>query len=985
MATSVVHARLAVTVSLLALCIAAPALAQTAQDGPATEVDDIIVTAQKREESIQDVPIAVSAFTAENLDAMKIEGGSELMRAIPNVAFSKSNFSMYNFAIRGIGSKAISASSDPGVAVSFNNTPLIRNRLFEQEYLDVSRVEVLRGPQGTLYGRNATAGVVNMIPNLPGPDFEGMAKGETGTFGTLRGQVMMNLPVTDTFWVRAAGSFTQRDGFDYNQFNDTYINDRDLWSTRLSAAWEPSDRFRANLIWEHFEEDDQRSRTGKQLCTMDPGPDRVGSVAITDPLTRGRLSQGCLPGSLYEDAAFGTPNGLSMAQYYAAGMSIGYTTNVPSTRKQVFLVDTKVNPYEGVVQSRDFRKVSTIIDPVYRAKNDVYQLNIEFDFSDSLKFTSQTSYADDNYYSIQDYARNPSNEVFADSSNRFDVFRRPISSLVSPGGVYTDPQLGPSKRILSADLSQSDNRQFYQEFRLQSDFDGMFNFNVGANYLNFKTQDDYYVFNNLFSLIAEYFYNNDVTQQAKVSLVCDDSLTSKECVYVDPTSLDNLAGDGHNYFRSKNVVETESFGVFGEGYWDLNPELRLTLGLRYTRDEKTTTPYPSQLLLGSWPTLGFGPATGGSVRRGYYALDDIEQKWGAVTGRAVLDWKPREDTLIYASYARGYKGGGANPPRADINPIVVQYQPLAETFDPEYVNAFEIGAKNSFYDGRLRLNATAFYYDYTDYQVSQIVDRISLNENFDAKSMGLELEAVYRPTPNFRIDANLGYLRTRIGDGESSIDVMNRTQGNEDWMVIRPWLQVPSNCIAPKKHVEAILGHPKIVQEGTVFPLAALCSGSLRYGTFTEGMDSSTKFWEIFGIKYNPLLEAPNGGRGFEADLSGNELPNAPKLTANIGAQYSFDVNNWNVTVRGDYYRQSSSYFRVYNTDYDKLKGWGNVNLSASAEDYSRGIVLGIYVKNLFNESPIVDAFTNSDDSMLTTNIFTLDPRIVGFNVRKTF
>jgi iron complex outermembrane receptor protein len=150
-------------------------------------------------------------------------------------------------------------------------------------------------------------------------------------------------------------------------------------------------------------------------------------------------------------------------------------------------------------------------------------------------------------------------------------------------------------------------------------------------------------------------------------------------------------------------------------------------------------------------------------------------------------------------------------------------------------------------------------------------------------------------------------------------------------------------------------------------------------------MDSSTKFWEIFGIKYNPLLEAPNGGRGFEADLSGNELPNAPKLTANIGAQYSFDVNNWNVTVRGDYYRQSSSYFRVYNTDYDKLKGWGNVNLSASAEDYSRGIVLGIYVKNLFNESPIVDAFTNSDDSMLTTNIFTLDPRIVGFNVRKTF
>src|SRR5690606_39286185 len=122
-------------------------------------------------------------------------GGSELMRAIPNVSFSKNNFSMYNFSIRGIGTKAISAASDPAVAVSFNNSPLLRNRLFEQEYLDVNRVEVLRGPQGTLYGRNATAGVVNMIPNLPEPDFDAMLKAEVGDYGSVRGQVMVNIPL----------------------------------------------------------------------------------------------------------------------------------------------------------------------------------------------------------------------------------------------------------------------------------------------------------------------------------------------------------------------------------------------------------------------------------------------------------------------------------------------------------------------------------------------------------------------------------------------------------------------------------------------------------------------------------------------------------------------------------------------------------------------------------------------------------------------
>ncbi|WP_286772713.1 TonB-dependent receptor plug domain-containing protein, partial [Sphingomonas sp. 66-10] len=125
---------------------------------------DVIVTAQKVREKVQDVPIAISVFTAKVLNDQKIEGGSELLRGTPNVSFSKTNFASYNFQIRGIGTQALSVTTDPAVAVSFNSMPLVRNRLFEQEYFDVDRVEVLRGPQGTLYGRNATAGVINMIP-----------------------------------------------------------------------------------------------------------------------------------------------------------------------------------------------------------------------------------------------------------------------------------------------------------------------------------------------------------------------------------------------------------------------------------------------------------------------------------------------------------------------------------------------------------------------------------------------------------------------------------------------------------------------------------------------------------------------------------------------------------------------------------------------------------------------------------------------------
>lgn len=978
-----VGAKWAVTASVIAL-VAGGAQVAAAQDAEPTELGEIIVTAQKREQSIRDVPIAVTALSAESLDVMKIEGGSELLRAIPNVSFAKSNFSMYNFAIRGVGTKAISASSDPAVAVSFNNTPLLRNRLFESEYLDVQRVEVLRGPQGTLYGRNATAGVVNMLPNLPSPIFEAMAKAEVGSYGTLRGQAMVNVPLSDTFFVRAAGSFTQRDGFDHNTFLDTEVNGRDLWSTRLSVGWEPNDRFRANLIWEHFSEDDDRLRTGKTLCTKDPTKTTYGSVRLTNLEWAGRMNQGCLPGSLYNDAAYDTPNGLGLGQLIiASGIGMG-TRIVNGQRITVNLLDY-ADPFAGQTQSKNLREIATSYNPKYVAENDVVQLNLEYDVSPNLTFYSQTAYSKDDFYATQDYNRFVSNELFNSSDGllKGDVV---APSRIAPGGYYTDPQLGASRRMESADLSRSDNKQFYQEFRLQSSNDGGFNFSLGANFLDFKTQDDYYVFNNLFTALAEWFYGPDDNYTDTNTRRCVDGSDPRanECVYVDYSPLDALVGDGHNYFRSLNKVHTRSWAVFGEGYWDIGQKSRLTIGLRYTDDNKTTTPYPSQLLLGYKDADGVGVTTGGRVARGYYALPDVEQSWSAVTGRAVFDWKPFDGLMTYASFSHGYKGGGTNPPRADMDPAVVQYQPLAEVFEPEYLDAYEIGAKYLSPTGAFGLNVTAFYYDYKDYQVSQIVDRISLNENFDAESMGLEFEAVWRLTENFRIDGNFGLLKTRVADGEESIDIMNRTQDNPDWVVLRPWVQVPSNCIAPKAVVERLLSSPAGASFGSL-GLAMLCGSAGRYGSFTPDYPGIIPFTLLTGITYDPWKDAPNRGRGFAADLSGNELPNAPSWTANVGAQYTWHFSSSELTLRGDYYRQADSYFRVYNTEYDEIRGWDNINMTVTWAFPQSDLLIQAYVKNLLDDAPIVDAFTNSDDSLLTTNVFTLDPRLWGVSLTKRF
>ena len=976
-------------------------------DSAPTSVDELIVTAQKKEERIQDVPIAISAFSGKALEEQKIEGGPDLLKAIPNVTFSKNNFSGVNFSIRGVGTKAVSVTTDPAVAISFNNTPVIRNRLFEQEYYDIDRVEVLRGPQGTLYGRNATAGVVNVITAKPTDIFEGMIKGEVGNHNTRRLSGFVNVPLGDTLALRVAGASTQRDGFDFNTITDNKVNGRDLWSGRISLEWKPTDNFSANFVWEHFDESDNRSRTGKQLCHRDPGPSSVqGFGNITDDRfpsytgvnaeqVKGILSQGCLPGSLFNADAFGTPNGNSLPLVIAGQGVVQLGLDPNDLNRIVPLLQQGVDPYGGAMQSTNLREIASQFDPIYRAKNDTFQLNLDFDITPDLKLSSQTLYSKDDYYSSQDYNRFNTSPVFNDSSGLIDPStNQPSTRSITPGGIFCDPQLGCSSSIVGLDISQARSKQWSQEIRLQSAFSGPINFSLGANYLRYETAEDYYVLFNVATAIAQQFLNSQFPGTCQPGQTLPG--TNDQCLYIDPNKASNINGQGHNYFRSSNPYKVESSAIFGEVYWNVAENVKITGGLRYTDDRKSFTQVPSQLLLAPNGVIGGGVVNSGyptieELDRAYCALkgtlpencvvrqSDIKQRWGEVTGRLGVDWKPElsftDQTMVYAFYSRGYKGGGANPPQIGSDPSILQYAANPSTFRPEFVNAFEIGTKNSFLGGSLILNGSAFYYDYKDYQVSKIVDRTALNENFDARVWGLELESVWQPTRNFRMNANIGYLNTKLGKGSKSIDLMDRTQGDPNYMVVKPWVQLSSNCVVPTAVVAQVLN--------SFFPgtLGNLCGGGGLLGDFRKGGLLNT----FTGIEYDPSLQ-PNGGQGFFADVSGNDLPNSPHMTFNIGAQYSMDLpENWRATVRADYYYQAKSFARVYNTEYDRLKAWDNTNISLVVANPDKGLTFEVYVKNVFDKTPVTDSFTNSDDTGLTTNVFTLDPRLVGLSVRKTF
>jgi outer membrane receptor protein involved in Fe transport len=662
----------------------------------------------------------------------------------------------------------------------------------------------------------------------------------------------------------------------------------------------------------------------------------------------------------------------------AAGLvQLGFPLIGVRTGPVVRLLPADKDPYDGVTQSRNLREIATAYDPVFRAKNDVYQVNVDFDVAPGIMFTSQTSYSKDRYYSTQDYNRFNSGSVFNSSLGLVDIRRRPLpTDGLSPNGVFSDPQLGPSTGIIGIDMVRSSSEQWYQEIRLQSNSSSPFNFNFGVNYLKFKIDEDYFVFNNMFTAISQGVFGGGNFGGELIN--CENTSNQTDCFYVDLNPLNSIDGDGHNYFRSRNIAKTESYAAFGELYWQASETLKVTAGMRYTDDRKTATPVKSQLLLAT------GTFGGGYINKGYRISPDIIQKWGRLTGRFVVDWKPNlsfsDDSLFYASYARGYKGGGANPPGIDADPDRLQFIAQAETFRPESVNAFEIGAKNVFSGGKLILNVNAFYYDYTDYQVSQIVDRLALNENFDAEVWGAELELAYRPTSRFRVNANLGYLGSKISKGMKSIDVMNRTQGNEDWVLIKPWIQLASNCIAPRSIVDKIVSNPVFNNIDALTYLSPLCGGS-----YVGDYKSGNLLSNIFGVTYDPAVDGPNQGRGFSADLGGNELPNSPHWTLNLGAQYTIPINDWDVVLRGDYYKQGKSWARVYNTSIDRLKSWDNTNISITLERPESGISMQVYVKNLFNNTPITDSFINSDDSGLTTNVFTLDPRIIGFSMMKNF
>ncbi len=408
---------------------------------PRGAVETVTVTSSKLGGGdVQSIPISITALSQEQLTATQTAGGPDLIKQVPNMTFTKTNFSGYSIQLRGIGTQAISVTTDPAVAVAFNDIPFIRNHFFEQEFYDVSQVEVLRGPQGTLYGRNATAGVVNLISAKPTDQFEAMASADIGNYQNRRLEAMINIPIVDDrLDLRVAGEWTKRNGYTTDATLGAPVDGRDLWSGRLTIGWNPTSDFRSDFIWEHFGEDDDRLRSGKQLCETAQPPSAISGQAgnysfnqqVPAPSLSGAdqaflfsqqyLSQGCQATSLYSASAFEVPYGPSIPYVVAA---------------KVEGLLLQVDPYADTTQSTNLRQIQSEILPTYRAKNDTLEYNATYNISPVLTFTSQTGFNQDLLWSTEDYNR-------FDTTPGMFAYNSPFGTAgYDPTGLYTPNPAG---------------------------------------------------------------------------------------------------------------------------------------------------------------------------------------------------------------------------------------------------------------------------------------------------------------------------------------------------------------------------------------------------------------------------------------------------------------------------------------------------------------------------------------------------------------
>ena len=693
-----------------ALLAAASSTATAQGTGTGPSLEEIVVTATKREENLQDVPVAVTAISAAGLAARGVFDTSDLNSSMPNLQVaSPYGKQQPNFTLRGVGvGTEFNANAASPVGVYVDEVYQSFRSSHGQQLYDLDRVEVVRGPQGTLYGRNTTGGAINFITHAPSlKGTEGYAtlgyanfdrKSAEGAFETTM--------LEDRLGVRVAGSYVESDPYLKNVMpkgvNRTAANGAsglNLATGRDPGGWENT-AGRLSVRFKPVETVDLRFKAyvGKMEGTSETN---IAYGQSRDSDTIDYLNPNFLLGGLFQGLA---PSGLVPESYSREARGLG---------------------------KREIEE-DTLRDAESKASG--YVFNADIELSDTTRLISITGYDDGRYVNKQGCDGAPLRLCAISYDSKFHAFNQDVrldfkqDRLALIAGAY-----------YGRDGLRADNQPDFFNFLRD------INAAVGSP--------------------AGYFNPGGAFNGTALSAA---SL---------PTGVTALQ---HYSQRRK------SYALYTEGSYELTDTVKLTAGLRYTidklkyRDGVATyyddlgvarmiavsdfqqngafAPYflqpvlneAGQEVIPSFQSLGI-PLPGG-------LRNDGESK--RFSGRAIIDWKPTDSSLLYASYSRGYRAGTFNG---------LAYGTANQVYfvPPETVNAYEVGFKTRWFDERLQVNGAVFFYDYKGQQ-GQVVDNTATGNlvSLDGQIGGIELETQLAVTERLTLGATVGLLDSEYDDGD---------------------------------------------------------------------------------------------------------------------------------------------------------------------------------------------------------------------------
>lgn len=717
----------------------------------------IVVTAQGRRQELADVPVAISAVNAETLQNSGANDIRQLNQVAPSLLVSSTGTEANGSArIRGIGTVGDNPGLESSVPVFIDGVYRSRSGIGLNELGEIERVEVQRGPQGTLGGRNSSAGLISIFSKRP--DFEFGATGEAtyGNYDFLRLGGSITGPLTETIAARLDGIYVRRDGFYQDTTNNTDVNDRNRYFLRGQLLFEPNEALSVRLIADYTFRDEK--------CCAATYVDSSVNPFI------GNLNNPSTPLAPLQPTGNNIINVLRDLGQPLAGFNQGYDRTIYVSPGRSFAGTTKDYGFSG---------------------------EINYDFG-GVALTSITGY--------REYRSGQASDT---DYGRVDILYRGES-----------------------DEAYRQFHTFTQEIRLQGEaFDGVLDWLVGGFYANEKlTVRDNLRFGSQYGRFATC---RIISGGGLAGLY---SPTSPSCVVpgVGPATLaaatgasgpDIVAGfaalDGlndrgstiDNYFQ-----EDSNWALFTHNIIHITDRLDLTLGLRYTNDKKdfsatfgndntACTTLQGRLLddLASpnataralaGALIGLGCQGNSTAELNGVSISD-DRNEDEFTGTAILSFKPNDDTLFYASYARGYKAGGFNLDRSALKSPILPFGGQAGAqalvgnlqFDPELVDSYEVGVKYS--TGPFSFSASGFRSDFSNFQLNTfngtvfLVQTVNGCDNliggpgadsdlsaatgscapddvtYGVRTQGFELEAQMVPSPDLRVAAGLTYAKTK--------------------------------------------------------------------------------------------------------------------------------------------------------------------------------------------------------------------------------